>query len=311
MVSTANTPLVPTPTATCVTQNVGVPPVHPAVQTTHAPYLVPLSPTPRTPHRNTFLEPISQDLGNTTPTQYIRDSPRGALTRTPVPTPRPSPLSPLEEFSPHSYFPPIVERGENDGPTGLELIPNPTPSNSFFSYSDPDHRPGTTLRPSIPSNNLSSKGTSVEWNFPDPADMARHNSTFIARAHEPATNPSTKTLRIDFRPTDQPEARWEPIIMTMSRPIQIADVLRKIRGYFQEQPTQPECDTIQSHGKRNTRTVENSWRERVDAPSQVSHGARSAIHCGSIRCVGCLGSYKNQVVGLWVQGPQLKLAWRE
>jgi hypothetical protein len=142
--------------------------------------------------------------------------------------------------------------------------------------------------------------------------MVRHvadDAHFLANAGAPATNPPTNTLRIDLCFIDQPGVRWnwEPITMSKARPIRIADVFHAIHNYFQLQLTHPEYDIIKSHGKRNTRIVANSWRERV--AEQPDTDAQSRVFHGGLRRVDCLGSSKI-FAGLWVEGSQLKLGLR-
>ena len=90
-------------------------------------------------------------------------------------------------------------------------------------------------------------------------------------------------------------------------PIRIADVLHEIHDYFQRQLTEAEYDIIKSHGKRNARNVEKSWRERVAL--QLDDGAWYATYHSGLRRVDCLGSCKI-FSGLWVEGSQLKLGLR-
>ena len=297
--------------ATGVTLNIDLPPIHPTVQTAYTPYSVPLSVIPRTPRQNAVPDSVFGDLGNIAPTQYTWNTEHGALTYTPSPTSHLPLFNPLADNNPFS--PCIVEVGVgNGGSGGLGLIPSPIPSSSSSDYSDSDHRLGITLHPMLASDHLLSNGTPIEWNVSEPADMARHvqhDAVFLANAGEPATNPPTRTLRIELCFIDQPAAQWnwEPITLRKRRPIRVADVLHAIHDYFQLQLTHAEFDIIKSHGKRNERNVKTSWCERV--ASQPDDESQSATFYGGLRRVDCLGSRKI-FSGLWVEGSQLQLGLR-
>ena len=309
--STVHSFPVHTPAATCVTLNVDLPPVLPTAQTPHTSYLVPLSAVPRTPYQDVVPDSVIQDLKNVAPTQYVWNTPHGALTYTPGPTSHLPLHNTVPNLSP--YFPCVVDMGNgDDGSTGLGLISiASSSSDSSSDCSDPDYRGGIKLH-QVFASNRHPEGTDIEWNVSDPVDMARHrldNASFIAYASAPATEPPINELRIDFCFLDQPGVRWnwEPILVRKRRPIRITDVLHAIHDYFQTQLTHSEYDIIKSHGKRNARIVANSWRERVI--SEFEGDMQSTVYRGGLRRVDCLGSSKI-FAGLWVEGSQLKLGLR-
>ncbi|KAF9649603.1 hypothetical protein BDM02DRAFT_3113409 [Thelephora ganbajun] len=296
-----------TPTSTCDT----LPPVNPTVQTNHAPYLAPPSAVPRTPHQNWVPDSVLRDLWTNPPSQCIWNFPHGVLTYTPAPASQLPPHNPFADFSPRS--PRIVDVGDgNDGTVGLGRIPSSISSKSSFDWSDPHHQSGFTLNLLLTPSRLLSKETPIEWDVSDPVETARHISYdghFFANAREPATNPPTNVLHIEFCFIDQPGVRWnwEPITIRKHRPIQAANVFRAIYRYFQLQLTIAEWDIVKSHGEDNARIVANSWRERV--ASQLEEEARSVAYQGGLKRVDCLGSSKI-FAGLWVEDSQLKLGLR-
>ena len=286
------------------------------VQINRTPYHAPLSAIPHTCQQNTIPDSVLQDLGNIAPTQYIWNTPHGALAYTPAPASHLTLPNPLADFSPHPLSPLIADPSSgNDGSAGLAVIPSPIPSDTSDSSSDcsnSGHRFGLTLHPLFTSNCPSSEETPIEWNVSDPADMARHvecDGYFLQHAHEPATDPPTNQLCIDLCFLGQPGVRWnwEPITIRKGRPIRIADILHAIHNYFHIQLTRDEYRMIKSHGKDNVRIVANSWRERVH--SQLDGEARSRVHYGGLRRVDCLGTSK-VFAGLWVERSRLKLGLR-
>ena len=295
-----------------MTQTAGLPPVHPIVHITHTPYLAPLSAISQTPHQGAFPDSILQDLGNIAPTQYIWNTPHGALAWTPTSTSHLPLPNPFADSSPYSKR--IIDLGDgNDSPTGLGLIPSPCSSESSESSSDcadPDHQFRITLHLAL--NGSSPEEPSINWNVSDPLYMVRHvddNAGFIASLRESATNPPTNTLRIDLCFVDQPGVRWnwEPITISKRRHIRIADVLHAIHNYFYTGLTHAEYDIIKTYGRRNAKIVEYSWRERV--ASQPDEETRNAVFYGGLKRLDCLGSSKF-FAGLWVEGSQLKLGLR-
>ena len=310
---TVNALPVYTPIATCVTINADLPPIHPTVQTNHTPYLAPLSAIPYTSGPKAIPDSILQDLGNVAPTQYIWNTPHGALTYTPAHPSHPPLPNSLADLSPCS--PRIVDVGAGGGNNvfaGPGCIPSPIPSDpsdSSSDCSDPDH---FMLHPLLASNDFQLGEMQIEWNVSAAPDMARHvqdDRYFLANADAPATEPPTRTLRIEFCFIDQPgiQWNWDPITMRKLRPIRIADVLHAIYDYFQLQLTHDEYDIIKSYGKRNARIVANSWRERI--ASQPDTEAQSQVFHGGLRRVDCLGSSKI-FAGLRVDGSQLELGLR-
>jgi len=303
----------PTPRGTCATLNANLPPDHHIVQSTPISYLTPISAIPRTPHQNTFPDSILQDLRNIAPTHLTWDTQHGTLTYTPSPASHLPLPNPLVNYSPSS--PRFVDVGSGNGePMGLGLLPSPISSDSSDSSSDCtafDHRFGVTLHPLIALNPL--EGNLIDWHVSDPARMARHvedDDTFLANANQSATTPPTHTLHIDICFLDQPGVRWnwEPITINKRRSIRITDILHSIHDYFQTQLTHAEYDAIKSHGKRNSRIVANSFRERVTL--QPSTDMRDEAYHGGLRRVDCLGSCKI-FAGLWVEGLQLTLGLRQ
>jgi len=259
-----------------------------------------------------FPGTILQDLGNIPPTLCVWNTTHGALTWTPAPTSHPPLHNPSADPTPLS---PIIANAGNgdDWSTGLGLVPSLSSDSSDSSSNcpDPDHRFGITLHPFLASSGTSLEESPIEWNVSDHADMARYvrnDPAFLAIAHEPATNPPTNTLRIGFCFIDQPGVRWnwEPITISKPRSIRITDIFHAIHKYFQLQLTRSEYDIIKAYGKRNSRIVANSWRDRV---SQSDDEAQDAVYHGGLRRVDCLGSCKN-FAGLWVEGSQLKLGLR-
>ena len=302
-----------TPATTCVALNPDLAPVHCTGQISHTPCLAPLSAIPRTPCQNTVPDSILQDLGNITPTQYTWNTPYGVLTYTPAPT---STLLPNPPADPGPWSPRSTNVGNgNDAPTGLGLILSPIPSDtsdSSFDCFGSGHRSGVALNPLLASNCLLPGGTPIEWNVSKPAETVRHvsgDTSFIAHAHEPATNPPTNTLHIELYFIDQPDVKWnwEPITIRKRRPIRIVDVFHSIHDHFKTQLTRPEYETIKFHGAQNARIVKDSWRDRIR--SQPEGEARSEVDNGGLRRVDCLGSSK-WFAGLWIDGSQLKLGLR-
>jgi len=275
--------------------------------------VAPLS-IPYTPQQTTVPDSVLHGLGHITPTQYIWNTPHGALTYTPASTSHlllPNPLADLSPCSPH-----ILDLGDgNDGWLGPGVIPGVLPSDSSDSSSDcsdPNHQFGFTLNRLLASNCLLPGETSIEWNVSDPVDMVRdvqNDAEFVRGACEPATDPPTYTLSVELYFIDQPGARWnwEPITIRKARPIRITDVFHAIHDYFQRQLTHPEWDIIKSHGKRNAKIVADSWRDRAD--SQPGIEAQLQVRDGGLRRVDCLGSSKI-FAGLWVDGSRVKLSLR-
>ena len=307
-----NAPPVYTPATTCVTLTPELVPVHSTGQINHPPYLPPPSAIPRSPCQNTVPDSIFQDLGNIAPARYTWNTPYGVLTYTPTPT---SALLPNTVAGPTSRPLRIVDVGsENDGSPGLGLIPSPISSDTSDASDCPTngHRSGVALNPFLGSNCFLPKETPIEWNVSEPVEMVRHglgDASFIAHAHEPATNPSTTTLIIELSFVNQPDAKWnwEPITIRKNRPIRIVDVFHSIHDYFKTQLTPSEYDVIKSHGSQNARILRDSWRERVN--SQPEGEAQSLVYFGGLRRIDCLGSSRN-FAGLWVDGSQLKLGLR-
>lgn len=277
------------------------------------PYLAQLSVVPQTPRQNAVADTILHDLGHITPTQYIWNTPHGALTYTPAPASHLLLPNPLADRSPCSPGPIDIGDG-NDGPAGLGVIPSRFSSDSSDSSSDcsdPDHRSGIILNPFV-SNYQPLGETPIKWNVSEPADMARHvldGAGFLANMGAPATNPPANTLRIEFYFVDQPGAQWnwEPILVKKARPIRVVDLFHEIHRYFQRQLTYPEWDVINSYGKRNSRIVAKSWRERV--ASQLDTEAQSRVFHGGLKRVDCLGSAKT-FAGLWVEDSRVMLGLR-
>lgn len=295
-----------------MTQTACPPQVHPTVHITHTPYLAPLSAVPQIPHQNPFPDSILQDLGNVAPSQYVWNTPHGALAWTPSPTshlPLPNP------FTDSSPFPKrIVDLGDgNDRDAGLGLIPGLGSSDSSSDCSDPDYRVGVMINPFLAPDGDPSGETPIHWNVSDPADMARHmddHDGFIASMREPATNPPTNTLCIDLYFVDQVGVRWnwEPIIINKRRSIRVVDILHAIHNYFYTGLTHAEYDIIKSYGRRNAKIVAQSWSQRVAL--QPDDESQSAAYHGGLKRLDCLGSSKF-FAGLWVDGSQLKLGLRE
>lgn len=287
-----------TATATRATPNPELPTVHSTGQIT------PLS-TSRTFGQRTVPGSVLQDLGNITPTQYTWNTPYGVLTYAPAPTSAllPNPLADLDAGN------------GDEGPTDPGLIQTPISSDTSDSSSiSSDHvlRSGVALNPFLASNCYLPRETPVEWNVSEPVETARHilgESSFVANAHEPATNPPATTLHIELYLIDQPGVKWnwEPITVRKRRPIRIVDVFHSIHDYFDTQLTHAEYDIIKSHGTENAKIVRDSWRERIS--SQPEGDARSAVYSGGLRRVDCLGSSK-KFAGLWVEESQLKLSLR-
>ena len=299
-----------TPATTCVTLN---PETHSTGQISHTPYLAPPSVTSQTPCQNMVPDSILQELGNVAPTQYTWNTPYGVLAYTPAPTSTllPNPLADHSPYSPHM----VDVGGGNYGSTCSGLIPSPISSDTSdsssysFGYSN---RSGVVLNPFLASNCFRPRETPVEWNVSEPVEMVRHvlgNTSLIAIAHEPATNPPTARLHIELCFIDQPGVKWNwaPIVIRKRRQIRIADVFHSIHDYFNEQLTHAEYDLIKSHGIPEAIVVEDSWRERIN--SHQEREAQSAVYHGGLKRVDCLGSSK-KFAGLWVDGSQLKLGLR-
>ena len=302
-----------TPATPCVTLR-AEPPVIPPVHIGPTPRAPPLSAIPQTPYQNIVPNSIFQDLGNITPTQYIWNTPHGSLVYTPAPASAPLPPNPLPNTG--VYPSRIVDLGDgNDESIGLGLIPSPISSDTSDLSADRtifDRCSGITLNPLLAPNHRLPQETQVEWDVSEPVDRARHvldDARFVASANEPATNPPTNNLRIEFHFIDNPGTKWnwEPITIRKPRSIRITDVFHAIHDYFQTQLTHAEYDVIKSHGKSNARIVRDSWNGRVN--SQPEGGARSSVYYGGPRRVDCLGSSK-KFAGLWVDGSLLKLGLR-
>ena len=279
--------------------------------------MAPLSAIPHTPQQTAVPDSILHGLGHIAPTQYIWNTPQGALTYTPAPVSHlllPNPLADLSPCSPHVLD---VDDGY-DGGMGLGVVPGvigPIPSDSSDSSSDcsdPNHQFGFTLDRWLASDCLLSRGTSIEWDVSEPVDMVRDvrdDAGFLGSANAPATDPPVHTLCIDLCFIDQPGVRWnwEPITMRKARPIRVADVFHSIHEYFQRQLTHSEWDIIRSYGKRNAKIVAYSWRDRVDSEPDTRSQLR--VRESGLRRVDCLGSSKN-FAGLWVEGSRVKLGLR-
>ena len=289
-----------------------LPPARYTAPTNHTPYSAPLSALPQTPHQNAFPDSILQSLGDVVPSQYIWDTPHGALAYTPAPgstLPLPNPLADFGQPSP--WIAGVED--ENGETTGFIPTPfSPASSDSSLDYADSGHRSRITLHPLLVSNALLPGETPIEWNVSEPIDAARHvldDAAFVASAREPATNPPTHTLRIELSFAGQPSVKWnwEPINIRKTRPIRIADVLHAIYRYFQKPLTPAEFDIVKSYGRSNEKIVVRSWQDRSN--SQYGDAARLAMYYAGLKRVDCLGSSKI-FSGLQVDGTHLNLSLR-